>query len=237
MSLADRLRAMLIERGLSQGELARRVGVTQGTIYKIVSGHAKSSKRIVEIAQSLGVRAEWLLTGNGEQYLDDGVPSNSYPSGQANRKISEGSSVVIREKDNQLVIPLLPDIESAFSSLPFPFSEYSGPTMEINLEDLKGSLVDASQADLIAFVVKGDSMDPVLPEGSKVIVNVNDHKVIDGKVYVLDQSDWKRIRTLYRSGPAELTMKTFNAASYPEEKIPMNDLTILGRIIFAQRTL
>jgi len=240
MSLADRLKAMLTERRYSQGELARRVGVTQGTIYKLVAGKAQSSKRIVEIAQSLGVNAEWLLTGNGPRYVEQKSEVNHTPfrddfgAHPEKVELSDSSS---SPHSGEISIPLLPDIESAFAISPFPFTTYDGPTMKVNKEDLKSFGVDVTGSDFVAFSVTGDSMEPVMPEGSKIMVDINDRRIVDGKIYAIDQSSWRRLRILFRSGPAELTLKSFNDVRYPDEKIPMNDLEILGRIVFAQRAM
>jgi len=240
MYLADRLKAMLEEKGFSQGELARRVGCTQGTIYKLVSGHAKSSKRIVEIAQALNVRAEWLLTGLGQQYVDESPESNHTSSGHDFVADPQGIDVVdfvSPSHDGDLSIPLLPDIDSAFAASPFPFTSYDGPTMLVNKYDLKGFGIDINGSDFVALTVTGDSMDPVMPEGTKVLVNVNDRRIVDGKIYAVDQSTWRRFRILYRSGPTELTLKSFNSDRYPDEKIDMSELEVLGRAVFSQRAM
>ncbi|WP_237578145.1 helix-turn-helix domain-containing protein, partial [Klebsiella pneumoniae] len=49
----------------SQKKLADLCGVAQPTIWRLVSGNARGSTKIVEIANALGVRSEWLSTGNG----------------------------------------------------------------------------------------------------------------------------------------------------------------------------
>ena len=238
MSLADRLKAMLVDKELSQGELARRVGVTQGTIYKLVAGHAKSSKKIVEIAQALNVRAEWLLTGNGPQFIDESAVLNHTADRHELGEHPEGvtfADVTVPSHADEIAIPLLPDLDSAFAISPFPFTSYNGQTMLVNKLDMKHFGVDINHIDFVAFSVTGDSMDPVMPDGSKVILNVNDRRIVDGKIYALDQSSWRKVRILFRSGPSELTMRSFNRESYPDEKIDMNDIEVLGRIVFSQR--
>jgi len=240
MSLAERLKAMLIERGYSQGELARRVGVTQGTIYKLASGHAKSSKRIVEIAQSLGVRAEWLLTGNGPQYITEPGKDNPLSGQEELTADPEGLQIIdfaLPYRDGEIAVPLLPDIDSAFASSPFPFTEYNGPVMRIEKDVLTDFGVNVTAANFVAFFVTGDNMDPVMPEGTQILVDMNDKRIVDGKMYALDQSSWRKVRLLYRSGPSELTLKSYNSQSFPDEKIPMGEVDILGRIVYLQRNV
>lgn len=69
-TIGERLRLAREKRGLTQAQLANRVRVqlTQGTIGHIESGRNENSRYIVWIAAALNVRAEWLLTGQGEMF-------------------------------------------------------------------------------------------------------------------------------------------------------------------------
>ncbi|MEJ2410017.1 MAG: helix-turn-helix transcriptional regulator [Novosphingobium sp.] len=61
MLSADRLRAQMALHGLSQAELARRVGISQQTIAHLVSGQAFGSKHIHQIARALGTTPAYLM--------------------------------------------------------------------------------------------------------------------------------------------------------------------------------
>ncbi|WP_148110546.1 helix-turn-helix domain-containing protein [Sphingomonas sp. TF3] len=67
---ASRLRARMAERKLSQSELARRVGISQASIYNLVSGKGYGSKHIHLIARELGTTPAY-LTGETDQPEDD----------------------------------------------------------------------------------------------------------------------------------------------------------------------
>lgn len=60
MFRADRLAALISEKGLSQSELARRVGVSQATIWKLVKEPSQGSKHLHRIAAELGVSPAYL---------------------------------------------------------------------------------------------------------------------------------------------------------------------------------
>lgn len=72
MLIADRLRERMSEFRLSQSELARRVGVTQTTIRKLVSGGGYGSKYLHLIARELQTTPAY-LTGEIDD-PDEGAP-------------------------------------------------------------------------------------------------------------------------------------------------------------------
>jgi transcriptional regulator with XRE-family HTH domain len=63
MTLGERLKQSREALGLSQAELARKAGMTQGSIGNLETGTRKSAKNILVIAQALGVDAMWLQYG------------------------------------------------------------------------------------------------------------------------------------------------------------------------------
>lgn len=72
MLVRERLRRLMEERGLSQSELGRRVGVAQATIYKLVSGESYGSKHLHRIARELQTTPAY-LTGETDN-PDEGAP-------------------------------------------------------------------------------------------------------------------------------------------------------------------
>ena len=56
---------------ISQAELARRVGVTAQAVQSLESGRTKSFKKLVPLAEVLGVTPRWLVTGQGPKGLGD----------------------------------------------------------------------------------------------------------------------------------------------------------------------
>ncbi|MFP4903169.1 helix-turn-helix domain-containing protein, partial [Paraburkholderia sp. BR14261] len=72
-TLADRVRFARKRAHLTQAQLAERVQVSQPMIGKIENGSETS--KIVEIAAALGIRPQWLATGEGSM-VENGLPSN-----------------------------------------------------------------------------------------------------------------------------------------------------------------
>lgn len=65
MGFSERLAHAMDVAGYTQARLAKDVGMAQSSVNKLLNG-ANSSRKTVELASVLGVRPEWLSTGNGE---------------------------------------------------------------------------------------------------------------------------------------------------------------------------
>lgn len=103
-TLADRLNLAMEQSGMSQGALAKASGVAQPTIWRLTSGNARGSTKIVEIANALGVRTEWLSSGIGPMRNDGqqlGKPTANHPKyfkiDVLDIEVSAGPGVINRE--------------------------------------------------------------------------------------------------------------------------------------------
>jgi transcriptional regulator with XRE-family HTH domain len=87
MNLATRFSQARKQKGLSQSELAARVGCAQSLVAKIERGGADRSKYMTEFAMELDVSPQWLATGKTDHvYLvrdDDPKGPTDYASTKA----------------------------------------------------------------------------------------------------------------------------------------------------------
>ena len=76
-TLAERLKkAMTLRDNMTQAALAEASGVAQPTIWRLASGKAKASRKLVDIANALAVNVDWLANGVGEMVQNyDYVPA------------------------------------------------------------------------------------------------------------------------------------------------------------------
>lgn len=90
-TFADRLRWARQRQGLSQGDLARACKMSQSAISSYENGTRLSSKKLLSIAQVLGVNIYWLSHGEGEietrsvQSLDANENTWPFPSVEPDR--------------------------------------------------------------------------------------------------------------------------------------------------------
>lgn len=94
-TLAKRLRYARERGGLTQSELARRVGLRPQAVQFIEAGHVRRPRSLVELAQVLGVNAGWLLLGRGP--VEVGVREETPPyHGVAATVLSDEAVAVAR---------------------------------------------------------------------------------------------------------------------------------------------
>jgi|GEM_PF-3239968 len=73
MEFNQRFKKCRTDTGLTQEQLAERIGVSQNTINKIESGLTKKPRNIYEFISFFKVNPEWLLKNKGEQYKSDTI--------------------------------------------------------------------------------------------------------------------------------------------------------------------
>lgn len=106
-TISERLNLAMQARGITQGALAKASGVAQPTIWRLTSGQAKASKKVVDIANALNVSVDWLANGVGD--MEDA--GREYRPPQTRSADMEGSFIVpVYEHDTQTEnIVVVPD--------------------------------------------------------------------------------------------------------------------------------
>lgn len=121
-TLAERLKEARTLRGLTQKALGDLVGVSQAAIQKIETGKANQTTKLVELANALKVKPEWLSSGEGAMLLtgqDEAIP----PSDQWGTVEPWDNSTPL--PDDEVEVPFLKDIELACGDGTFPREDYN----------------------------------------------------------------------------------------------------------------
>lgn len=158
-TLAERLNQAMTASGMSQGALAKASGVAQPTIWRLTSGNARGSTKIVEIAKALGVRSEWLSTGAGPMKND-------------------GQQPVIPVAENTVPDVFRVDVlDLTVSAGPgsFMISEFVEVlhAIEFTTEHARSLFGNRSQHDVKVMTVDGDSMCPTIQSGDRLFFDVS----------------------------------------------------------------
>jgi transcriptional regulator with XRE-family HTH domain len=117
-TFSERLQTILAQRGMTQKELSDRIFIAPSTVTRWFTGGSTPQPRTIEaIANAIGVRKEWLLTGEGEpnapRIFDDAGSYGSDPRSILKRA-REAKNWTPEQLENESGVPAqyIRDIES-----------------------------------------------------------------------------------------------------------------------------
>lgn len=116
---------------------------------------------------------------------------------------------------DEVELPFFQEVEISAGTGSAVMLETNGRKLRFGKRTLQRKNVDPSAAGCVP--VKGNSMEPVLPDGSTVGVNTEAKSVIDGKMYALDHDGLLRVKLLYRLPGGGLRLRSYNSAEHPDE--------------------
>lgn len=222
MSIGERVKARRIELGLTQAELAVMVKTTQQAIQQLEDGKTQRPRYLPELSSALKRSVKWIMSG-GE---DDQIPPEN-----------EWTEISVWDRDtplskDEVEVPFLRDIEFACGDGSVGDEDYNGFKLRFSKSTLRrvGARTDGS--GVLCFPARGNSMEPLIPDGATVAINCDDKRIIDGKVYAVNQDGWKRLKMLYRVGPDKLSLRSFNNEEHPPEEHVLSDVEIVGRMFW-----
>ncbi|MDE9545157.1 helix-turn-helix domain-containing protein [Xenorhabdus bovienii] len=113
MTLADRLKEAMADKGLTQSALAEKAGMAQSMIWKLLSGKATKTGKLVDLAKALGVRPEWLSDGSGSQYQ---TGEADFAVMHDNRYVPIKIYEEEQETHESFMVPVLSELQTPFDS-------------------------------------------------------------------------------------------------------------------------
>lgn len=194
MELKDRLKAARRHAGLTQAELAQRVGITQVSISDLERGKSQATSFIAQIAAACGVSPLWLADGVGAM-VDQ---SNVEP----------GPSITSPFRAVKIVGTAQMGTEGYWHQL----------------DDGDGVVdVPSSDPGAYALRLKGDSMAPAIRSGWIAIIEPNRRLVPGEYVMIRLHDDESMLKELLYANDVEVSVMSINDA-YGRRTIPVEQI-------------
>ena len=223
-TIGERLRRARKKAGLTQKQLAEKSGVTQVTISHLETGITNKTSQAYELASALGVRTDWLLTGQGPMYPGQG-------------------DLVLRKHRITEVREPTADYDSIRKVNIRPNAGITGYAIEVCEEEGRPLYFPAGwleekgykPQDLVALRVNGRSMEPSLHDGDMIVIDTSDTEPREGDVYVLNMEGEivvKRLRKI--RGMWIATSDNPDKTRYPDKPIDNEFTRIIGRVVFKE---
>lgn len=205
-----RLTQLMEEKNLTQVELAEKIGITNVTISRYLSGERKPRVEIVaKLAKELNTTVDYLL-GNSDTFSKDNIV-------EAINKVFGKKSFI----NNQL-LPVLGTVKAGYNYLAEQnIIDYINPYMEIS-----------DPENFFCLLVKGDSMSPQFTDGDYVVVHKTDNCFESGAIcVVLINGDEATIKKVVKTEDG-IELYAFNpyypVKKYTFEEIKSLEIKIIG---------
>ncbi|TPD64457.1 helix-turn-helix transcriptional regulator [Kosakonia cowanii] len=158
MGFSERLAQAMSHAGYTQGGLAKAVGMAQSSVNKLLN-NANSSRKTVEIASVLGVRPEWLSTGEGEMLATGlGEPSALYRVNPSNDGIYRVDVLDVKASAGPGALVTSDFIETIRA-------------IEYTNEQARALFGNRPASHVKVITVNGDSMDGTISPGDQIFVD------------------------------------------------------------------
>lgn len=219
----DRLAALLREKGLSQSALAQRVGVSQATIWKLISTPSQGSKHTHRIAAELGTTSEFLM----DETDDPGA------SALAERLLPFRPVPVERDPD----VVELSEIDLRFGlGATYVDSPAEVRKRRFSREWLR-NFTNAAPEQLVWTVGTGDSMEPTIRSGEVILIDRSQQSPRFGdEIWACSFGDIGMIKRLRPMPDGTVQIHSDNQVVRPEVAAD-GELHVYGRVVAVVRKL
>lgn len=209
-TIGDRIKKLRQFFKLKQSEFAEKINLNQSRISDYESNTSiPHENTVIIICTYFQVNFQWLMYGEGDMYSEQKKP------------IPED----IKEKPILIKIAYREDVRPAAGHGAFVNSELITCYFEFDKRYLDDYNINSKYADIIT--VKGSSMEPVLNDSDRIIVDRSKKKIIDGEIYCVRVEDVCKIKKIQRVGKG-IKLISVNPDFDPEYPL---DWEIIGKVM------
>ncbi|GGA80657.1 transcriptional regulator [Neiella marina] len=223
MELKDRFKQRREELGLTQRELGMRAGTSQVSVLKIERGQTTRPRSLLEFAQVLQVSPNWLLYGDEE--------ANAANADFAGHISAWDKATPVDQ--SEVEVPFYEEVELSAGTGRTVDIHPRGKKLRFAKQALKDHGVDPDAAACVT--VKGNSMEPVLPNGATVGIDTACTEIRDGDMYAIDWHGELYVKTLTRRPGGALRIRSFNRDEYPDDDLGQENakhVRVIGRVFW-----
>ena len=211
--LGDKIKRILTEKGMTQKELAARVGKTYEHLNATLKGRASLYPPLIKnIAEALDMTPEELMNYGTAYSPSYSIQESGGTYGQQGIK-SVPFLEMKREEDGE------PRLRASDITAPICFRT--------------DWLYERGDPDSMVFVrTMGDSLEGELPDGSMVLVDRSQNKPTHGGIFFVLQNDEFRIRKILLHNGRWLACNDTESVQPGPDTAPEDDVRILGRCVW-----
>ncbi|MEZ1745663.1 MULTISPECIES: XRE family transcriptional regulator [Pseudomonas] len=236
-TLADRLRYAMEQLGMSQPAVAKAAGCSQTTIFKILEGQTRESRKTGAIARGMGISVAWLENGEmpaSVTVLHRPISSPANSTTVALEPISPWDSNTPLD-DDEVEVPLYKQMEIAAGHGRTAVQAEPGRVLRFSYATLRACGVSPSNA--MCATVTGKSQEPLILHGTTIGIDRGMTRILAGHLYAVEQDGELRVKFLERLGDGGIRLISYNDEEYPSEDYTFDQylerqMRVLGRVFW-----
>lgn len=220
---------LVAERAGGMAALARKSGVPQTTIHRVLNGGEMKAGVLVAIAAAAGVRLEWLATGTGPMRADGaGFAEEAAAFAAAVPRPAPSDDVLISRYDARTAAGL-------------GTADSAGHIVEKVLfsADFIRNKLRRDPKNLALIECSGDSMEPALRDGDDLLVDTSVTTPRSGPIYILRVGGALLAKRVQPRMDGTVMILSDNPR-YPPETITPSEATpldVVGEVLWRSGTL
>ncbi len=205
--IAKMLQQIMEERGISQTELARQIGVTRPSINGWLNGSVPSEGNLEALCKFLNVEPSFLKYGISTNVDDDDDVTVNVPA------MDRKPTATANETDGNRGV-----VGMRFSK------EWLNSRSQTKVDTIR------------VFNMTGSSMSPTFEEGDLLIVDTSVNQIISNGIYILRQLGEDVVRRIQFDLDQKTVNVIFDNNQYPNLSTGNSQsLEVVGRVIFAYK--
>lgn len=215
-----------IQSGGKSGKMSEKTGIPVGTLNKYVSLRSSPSVlNATKIAHAVGLTVEQLATRQTQS------------QGSLTRQQTQAVADIVSRRDDFVGVPLY-NVQAAAGNGIVPVDEQE-PREEIILTRTFLRRLGAQAESCHIIFAKGESMQPTIPDGSLLLIDLSKSQIVDNGVFVFRVGDDIKVKRARWRVDQRIDLVSDNQlAGYPPETYTLDEVTDIqpiGRVMCIMR--
>ena len=132
---------------------------------------------------------------------------------------------------DEVAVPFYQDVRlSAGNGFADDIADYNNFKLRFSKATLRKQGVQFENA--VCVIVDGNSMEPVIPDGTTVGIDLGNKTIRDGKIYAINHGGLLRIKLLYNMPNEQVKIRSYNSDEHPDEIAELQDISVLGKVFW-----
>ena len=132
---------------------------------------------------------------------------------------------------DEVAVPFYQDVRlSAGNGFADDIADYNNFKLRFSKATLRKQGVQFENA--VCVIADGNSMEPVIPDGTTVGIDLGNKTIRDGKIYAINHGGLLRIKLLYNMPNEQVKIRSYNSEEHPDEIAELQDISVLGKVFW-----